>query len=319
MRTSQPAGMNLCIETLVTYLRSPMARRFTHTASAVSLALLASCCTSPSFAQSNVATGFVETEGGRLYYEATGGGPPVVLIHGFTLDRRMWDSEFRAFSGEFRVIRYDLRGHGRSSGASGRFNHVDDLAALCDALSLKKPHLIGLSLGGWIACDFSIVYPHRVARAVLIDAYYPLAKEYAFDQRIRRYVSVGQQRGLKEGLSQWLQDPLFQPAREHEPLRTTLDEIVLLGHGSLGDGASFANPGKQGSPKGLTGKSPADIRCPVLCLVGKPDLPRFHAAAKYFADTIPQVSVVAVPDAGHMANMENPDFVLKQITAFLRQ
>ena len=267
----------------------------------------------------------MQIESEKLFYEATGDGPPILLIHGFmdswihgfTLDRRMWDNEFKALSDRFRVIRYDLRGHGKSSSVSDGFNHVDDLVTLLDALSLDKPNLIGLSLGGWIACDFSTVYPDRVAGAILIDPYYPLPKEYAFDKRIGQHVSLGRQNGLKAGLTQWLRDPLFETACKNERRKKTLEDIVLVGHGALGDGALFVKPDKQGSPKGLTDKSPADIRCPVLCLVGKRDLPRFHAVARFLSETIPGISVVNVPDAGHMANMENPDFVLEQINDFL--
>lgn len=273
-------------------------------------------------AQSQVETGFVKVDDGKLYYQSAGKGQTVVLIHGFTLDRRMWDFEFEALAKSFRVIRYDLRGHGKSSGVSKPFNHVSDLAALLDKLSVTKMQLIGLSLGGEIACDFSIAYPERVQTAILIDPYYRLPDSYpveAADARILGHISLARQQGLEAGLASWLNDPLFGPACEDEALKAKLEEMVIDGHGSLGDGAMFINSGKREEFERLENKAPADIRCPVLCLVGQRDLPRFHAIADYFSKTIPDIDVVTVPDAGHMANMEKPEFLVERINGFLKR
>lgn len=279
-------------------------------------------CRPALLAQAPVESGFVDVDGGKLYYESTGDGQPVVLIHGFTLDRRMWDNEFNALSGDFRVIRYDLRGHGKSSGISKSFDHVSDLAALLDNLSVTKMQLIGLSLGGEIACDFSIAYPERVQAAVMIDPYYSLPDSYsveAADARILEHISLGRQQGLKAGLMSWLNDPLFRPACEDEALKAKLEEMVIAGHGGLGEGALFINSEKHEKSERLENKTPADIRCRVLCLVGERDLPRFHFVADYFSKTIQRIEIVKVPDAGHMANMENPSFVLNRINGFLKR
>lgn len=270
-----------------------------------------------SCAESGVESGFVDVDGGRLYYEAAGNGETVVLIHGFTLDRRMWDNEFSQLAERFRCIRYDLRGHGKSSPVSRRFSQVDDLAKLLETLKVDRTHLIGLSLGGCIATDFSIAYPDRARDAVLIDPYYPLPTKYAFDKRVGSYVSEARKGKLKDGLSGWLADPLFKPANDDKRLSTKLKEIVLTGHGSLGDGALFVNADKQTTSVANAGKSIADVRCRVLCLVGKRDLPRFHAVAQHFSREIQRAEVVEVPDAGHMANMESPEFVMTQIDRFL--
>lgn len=279
--------------------------------------ILSLACVRALLAQSEGTSGFININAGKLYYESSGDGETIVLIHGFTLDRRMWDNEFSELSKRFRTIRYDLRGHGKSSRVSENFSHVDDLVALLDTLNVKKTHLIGLSLGGWIATDCSIADRDRIHKAILIAPYYPLSKKHPFDDRIVQHISIARQGKLKDGLSRWLDDPLFQPASEHEALKAKLREIVLVGHAELGDGALFVNADKQTSSAREANKTPSDIRCPVLCLVGKRDLPRFHAVADYFSETIPDITVVTVPDSGHMANMENPGFVMAQINGFL--
>ena len=281
---------------------------------------LSIACSNDVNAQIAIESGFVDVDGGKLYYESTGEGKPVVLIHGFTLDRRMWAKEFSALSDDFRVIRYDLRGHGKSSGVEEEFTHIDDLQAILEELGVTKVQLIGLSLGGQIACDFSIAYPERVQRAVLIDPYYPLpdkSPKFPFNTRISEHISLGRQQGIKAGLTSWLSDPLFEPACEDGKLKEKLKNIVITGHGSHGEKSLFLSFAKKVKSEKLNNKSLTDVHCPVLFLIGEKDLPRFHAVADYFAETVPSISVVEVPNAGHMANMENPDFVMDQINRFL--
>ena len=210
-------------------------------------------CDAESNLQNQVTSDFAELEDVRLYYEVAGDGQPVVLIHGFTLDRQMWDNEFRKLSQRFRVIRYDLRGHGNSSGVIRDFSHVDDLLGLLDKLSVEKAHIIGLSLGGWIATDFSIVHPERVNSTILIDPYYPTSNEGDFERRMRKYFKTGHDDGLTKGLMAWLADPLFAPACESEQLKERLTDIVLRGQGAQGNGALFLNTEKEKGTVNLKG------------------------------------------------------------------
>ena len=93
-------------------------------------------------------SGLVPVDGGKLYYEAAGTGEPLVFVHGFTLDARMWDDQWEGFSDRYRVVRYDVRGFGRSDLPSGLHGHHTDLRAVIDHLGLVRPHLVGLSMGG---------------------------------------------------------------------------------------------------------------------------------------------------------------------------
>ena len=109
----------------------------------------------------------ISVPGGSLYYEDCGRGPVVVLIHGGNTDRRMWDAEFDGFSQRFRVVRYDVRGFGRSRGRAVPYASHEDLKALLDSLGVARADLVGLSLGGRIAIDFALQHPDRVRRLVL--------------------------------------------------------------------------------------------------------------------------------------------------------
>ena len=107
------------------------------------------------------------TSSAGLSYEATGSGDPVVLIHAFSVDRRMWAPQVAALEGRFRVIRYDLRGHGQSAPPSAPYAAYDDLRSVLDALKVDRATLIGLSSGAEIATDFALANPGRVRRLVL--------------------------------------------------------------------------------------------------------------------------------------------------------
>ena len=105
-----------------------------------------------------------------ISYDVRGSGPTVVLIHGGVLDRRMWDHEAEAWASQFRVVRYDLRGHGKSADLTVPYSSVDDLASVLDATGASRAHLVGLSKGGQVALDFALTHPNRVDRLVLVAA-----------------------------------------------------------------------------------------------------------------------------------------------------
>ena len=88
----------------------------------------------------DVQQGLAEVNGARLYYEVAGSGHPLVLIHAYALDTRMWDSQFEEFAQRYQVVRYDVRGFGRSAPPTEEsYSHVEDLKALLDLLSLPRP------------------------------------------------------------------------------------------------------------------------------------------------------------------------------------
>jgi len=113
-------------------------------------------------------TGFVETNGTTLYYEMKGKGHPLVLVHGGYMDRRMWDDQFSIFSQNYQVIRYDIRGFGKSALPQVPYADWQDLFNLLTFLEVEKTYLLGLSLGGVIALDFTLMYPEMVDAIILV-------------------------------------------------------------------------------------------------------------------------------------------------------
>lgn len=105
--------------------------------------------------------------GGRLYYEVQGEGEPLILLHAGGMDSKMWDAQFDYLSKQFRVIRYDLRGFGRSSKPEQPFYPVDDLYQLMQHLGIKRASLVGLSMGSGVALNFALEHPEMVEKLVL--------------------------------------------------------------------------------------------------------------------------------------------------------
>lgn len=116
----------------------------------------------------HVRMGSLEVPGGSLFYEMAGEGPAVTLIHPGLWDSRTWDPQVPVLlEAGFRVVRYDLRGYGRSSRLTGQpYSHVRDLLALLDALDVAQTVLVGCSMGGAIAIDFTLEHPDRVLALV---------------------------------------------------------------------------------------------------------------------------------------------------------
>lgn len=107
------------------------------------------------------------------YYEQAGSGPPLVFVHSGFVDNRMWDAQVTAFWGDYRVLRYDLRGHGRTGPSpKRRFTmelFAEDLRRLLDGLGLERVNLCNLSFGGMVAQAFAVCYPERLSALVLAD------------------------------------------------------------------------------------------------------------------------------------------------------
>lgn len=109
---------------------------------------------------------FAEVNGTKLYYEMKGNGPAIVFIHSGGFDSRTWDDQFSAFSGRYTVIRYDVRGYGKSKASTKPYSDDEDLYQLLKSLKVQKAHLIGLSLGGRIAIDFTLTHPEMVTTLI---------------------------------------------------------------------------------------------------------------------------------------------------------
>ena len=102
-----------------------------------------------------------------INYEITGTGDVLVLIHGWAQDLKIWEGQVREFSSRYRVLRFDRRGFGRSTGNADETADPDDLRILLDSLGIRRAHVLGLSAGSDAALNFAVAFPDRVSALVL--------------------------------------------------------------------------------------------------------------------------------------------------------
>jgi 3-oxoadipate enol-lactonase len=257
---------------------------------------------------------FVEVDGGSLYYEITGEGLPLILIHGFTLDHRMWDDQLSALAQRHRVVRYDLRGFGRSSLPGAAYSHAHDLWALLAALGITRAALLGHSMGGGVAIDFALAYPDAILGLILEDStlngFAWSSETDAWFDAVDVAVRGG---GVDAARASWLAHPFFLPAGEQAAVARRL-------YGIIGDysGWHWTHADQQVSPV----SSPpmlATITAPTLVIVGERDIPDFRAISDHLARRIPHAQEVVLPGVGHMANMESPGLFNQAVQRFLTE
>jgi len=252
--------------------------------------------------RSDVSRGFAAVNGAQLYYEDTGSGIPVVLIHGLCLNLRMWDAQLDALAQRFRVIRYDVRGFGKSSVPDKPFRHADDLRALSDYLDAPAAHVVGLSMGGRIALHYALLYPEGIRSLVLVDsALDGFDWHDSWNTSLDAIEARGRRDGAEAANRMWLNHELFTATRERPECSAALAEILRYDSGWIWLNASLARGIHPPARTRL-----AEIRVPTLVIVGERDLPDFHAIADILAAGIPNATKVEIPRVGHMSNMEDP-------------
>jgi pimeloyl-ACP methyl ester carboxylesterase len=243
--------------------------------------------------------------GGELYYEVEGDGAAVVLVHGLALDARMWDDQAPALEDIASVVRYDLRGFGRSTrDADTVYSHADDLWRLLDHLEIDTTVLVGLSMGGRVVVEATLAAPERVRALVLLDAVLDGVPWDPAAQRGMRAIGEGlRSGGLDEAKAAWLRHDFFAAARRTPELARRLDEMV--GDYS-GINWTTADPH---APHPDSIELLATITAPTTVVCGELDVPGFQEMSDVLADRIAGARKVTVPDAGHMVNMEAPEAV----------
>ena len=177
-------------------------------------------------------SGFADINGAQLYYEVKGTGHPLLLVHAGVADSRMWDAQVEAFSDVYQVIRFDLRGFGRSNMPSGTFSNYEDIRALLDYLEIKSVYLLGISFGGLVALDFALVYPDYV-KALVLGA--PSVSGAIPTERIRRFweaEDAAMEKGDLEGATElnlrlWVDGPHREVNQVSREVRKLVREMQL--------------------------------------------------------------------------------------------
>ncbi len=240
----------------------------------------------------------------KLAYEVTGSGKPVLLVHGFPLNREMWRDQIDALANSHMVIAPDLRGFGESDPPVGDVSmkvYANDLAALLDHLSIDQPvAIVGFSMGGYVTFEFWRRHKERVASMMLIDTRAdPDSSEKAVSRR------DAADRVEKEGIN-FLIDGMMPNLVADQTFKGQPDVVkalrTMMAKSSTAGviGALHAMANRPDSRDTL-----ADIDVPTAVIVGTEDAISPPADMEQIAQSLKTATFTVIADAGHMTTMEN--------------
>lgn len=245
-------------------------------------------------------------DGARLHYEVAGEGPALLLSHGFGATGRMWDGQREAFAERWRVISWDMRGHGETESpddpAQYSTDHtVADMRALLLELGIRRAIIGGLSLGGYVSLAFHAAHPEMVRALVICDSgpgYRNPEARAAWNERAFRRAAELESGGL---------DVLARSSREMRDAVRHHRSAKWLAH---------AARGMLAQQDGRVIDTLPGIRVPTLVIVGDQDEP-FLAPCRYMAGKIPGARLEVIAGAGHSANLDQPEAFNRALGDFL--
>jgi 3-oxoadipate enol-lactonase len=256
---------------------------------------------------------FTQVDGLSVHYRIQGPAeaPPLLLIHSLGTSLEMWAPQADALAGAFRVISYDLRGHGLSETSEGTFTLemlAGDAAGLLDALGIGRAHVAGVSLGGMIAQTLGIDHGARVRSLVLGDTASVIGPKSNWDNRAGTIRTQGMAVLVDAILSRWFTPGFIaeQPAiaRGFGAMLTRMTaEAYVSAAFAVRDGDTTRDLGR--------------IACPALVLVGDQDVSTPPAAAAALQAGIPGATLVTIENAAHIPTVERPAEVTAAIRSFL--
>jgi len=242
----------------------------------------------------------------EIDYEVSGSGPPVLLSHGYSATRRMWDGQPRALGDRYQVISWSMRGHGQTESPADPSQYsagltIADMRALLRHVGVEGAVIGGLSLGGYASLDFYVAHPEMVRALVICDSgpgYRNAEARAAWNQRAHERAAELEARGL---------DALSGRSRE---MREAVGE-----HRSA-QGLAHAARGMLAQEGSRVIDALAGVRVPTLIIVGDQDQP-FIAPCEYMAKKIPGARLEVIAGAGHSSNLDQPEAFNRVLRDFL--
>jgi len=264
-------------------------------------------------------SGFVKVDNAQIYYETAGDGTPFVMIHAGVADSRQWNNEFEFFARDYRVLRYDMRGYGKSEPVDGDFSHMSDLVSVLDALDLREPTvLMGCSMGGGLAMDFAFMHPSRVKALIMVGSgpsglSLDVSTPAKFAEAEKAFEAGDLDLTAEIETQIWFDGTDRTPERVNQQMRKLAYEMDrrALTHEVRKLGKRLPNTETPAFDR-LAG-----LNIPVLVIVGSHDTPYILAAADYMQENIPTVQTARIEDAAHLPNMDHPEEFQATVRDFL--
>jgi len=267
-----------------------------------------------------IQSGFATVEKAKIYYETAGSGTPFVMIHAGVADSRQWNNEFALFVRDYQVIRYDMRGYGKSEPVDGEFSHMGDLISVLETLNVNEPMiLMGCSMGGGLAMDFALTHPSKVKALIMVGSG-PSGLELdvptpdKFSEAEKAYEAGDLDLVAELETQIWFDGMGRTPEQVNPAMRKLAYDMnrKALGYEAKELGKRLPNT------ETMAFDRLGSLNIPVLVIVGAHDVPYIRAAADYMNDKIPNVQKVQIADAAHLPNMDHPDKFQEFVENFLK-
>lgn len=255
-----------------------------------------------------------------IYYEEAGRGLPLVLIHGHSVDLRMWDEVVPELAGAgFRVIRYDVRGHGRSAAPDHGYTweaYLSDLEGLLANVGVQEVALCGFSMGGGIALSFAEEHAERTAALVLVDSTLP---GFTYSEEFSKSIVELQAAIRANGVHPTMEE-LFPQHAMFDQIRSDADAMDKLHAMMAGySGKEYLEPDDEKPPYDPQQANRLGlITAATLVMAGEHDVPDMRAISTILSEGIAGAELQVVEGAGHMLPMERPKAFAAAVAAFLK-
>ncbi len=257
--------------------------------------------------------------GARLAYEVVGEGELLVLVHAGIADMRMWAPQVGPFSEYRRVVRYDMRGFGKSPMVAGPFSHHEDLCGLLDSLGVGRASFVGCSMGGKTVIDFALENPGRVEALVLLGApvggFDPDTEPPKEWEEMVAADEIGDLEHLSElEVQVWVDGPHREPDVVDPAVRDLVHEMNLIALRNEASGLGDERPLEPPAVGRLD-----EIQAPTLVIVGDLDHPEILAAADLLTREVPRAEKAIMHGTAHLPNIERPEEFNTLVIEFLER
>lgn len=239
-----------------------------------------------------------------LYYEVAGQGQPLVLIHGGLVNSGLWDDQFEVFAEHYRTVRYDVRGFGKSLPPAAYFSNHGDLRDLLDFLGIKQTYVLGLSMGGAIAIDFTLAYPDHVTALLPVAAglsgYHTTTNAALRDELNAAYERGDKERAVELSLQMWTDGPQRTPDQVDPAARERI-RVMTVHTFDLPDVDHWLQPLEPPAIDRL-----AEIQVPTLFIVGDQDVADILKIGDMIVAQVRGAQRAVIPGTAHHLNVERP-------------
>jgi pimeloyl-ACP methyl ester carboxylesterase len=266
----------------------------------------------PDNAPLTIDSGYINVKGGRLYYEAAGSGPCIILLHDGMVDHQIWDEQFPLLAKNYKVVRYDRRTYGKSSDSEINYSNVDDLNQVMIELKIDKAVIFGMSSGGGLAIDFTLKYPEKVIGLVLIGA---VVSGYGYSSHMSTRggrIDKTFYSNTQKLFDYFIEEDPYEIYRANVHAQEKLTKI-------FGENPKVrpANGYVSRLPERPALKFLSEIKVPTLVLVGEYDIPDVHAHSGVINAGIENSKKEIIANSGHLIPIEQPGLFNELIISFL--